>query len=500
MAAPLPTQAQAAALLSKLYNELIRRRAEAQRLQRYFLGDHKVAAMASKEFQEFTAERYGKFADNWCAPVAAAPAERMGVIGFKLPDSDAAITAQEALLWNEWKRNEMDSHSSQAFQAAIVQKRAFISVWGETEGPDKGAPIISTESAEQAIVAYDAETHSKRRAGLKVWTDDDGEHATLSTPAWVIPYTRLQLGAQNQTVSGLTVVSRDAGAWGVKRNDGQPIVNHLKKVPLVELPNRPVLGGEPVSDIDGVASLQDAANLMWLYLFNAADYASLPGRVVLGQEPPKIPILDETGKRVGERPVDIEALRRGRMLWLTGKDTKIDQWDAADLAVFTAVIEQIVGHIAAQTRTPPHYLVANKGISNLSGDALKAAETGLVMKVLQGQEHDNPRLRDVFELVALQLGQSELAKACRLGSARWKDAENRSDAQQSDAMVKDSQAGYPFEWLLMRRGHSPDEIKQIMDMRAREAQAGIAATVQGALRLPPPATPQQEAMPVLAGV
>jgi hypothetical protein len=74
----------------------------------------------------------------------------------------------------------------------------------------------------------------------------------------------------------------------------------------VEFANRPMLGGEPLSDIAGTIAMQDAINLLWAYLFVAADYASMPARVVMGQEPPKMPILDENGQKIGEKPVDIE--------------------------------------------------------------------------------------------------------------------------------------------------------------------------------------------------
>lgn len=95
----------------------------------------------------------------------------------------------------------------------------------------------------------------------------------------------------------------------------------LGLLPIVEFPNRPLLGDGPISDIEGTMAGQDAANLMWAYLFGAADYASMPARVVMGQGPPKVPILDANGQKVSEAPIDVEQLTRGRMLWLTGQNT-----------------------------------------------------------------------------------------------------------------------------------------------------------------------------------
>src|SRR5690606_13224762 len=115
-----------------------------------------------------------------------------------------------------------------------------------------------------------------------------------------------------------------------------------------------------------------------------------------------------TGAVIGFRPVDMKDLREKRLLTLTGENAKIDSWRAAELAIFTDTIEVAVGHIAAQTRTPPHYLVSNKGLSNLSGDALTAAEIGLVQKSNEYISFTDPQLREVLRLVALVKGRDDL--------------------------------------------------------------------------------------------
>jgi hypothetical protein len=44
----------------------------------------------------------------------------------------------------------------------------------------------------------------------------------------------------------------------------------------------------------------------------------------------------------------------------------------------------LIQHVAAQTRTPPHYLLGQSGAFP-SGESLKATETGLVAKVKRKQ-------------------------------------------------------------------------------------------------------------------
>jgi hypothetical protein len=243
------------------------------------------------------------------------------------------------------------------------------------------------------------------------------------------------------------------------------------------MPNRPVLGGEPLSEIDGTMAMQDAINLLWAYLFTAADFASMPARVVMGQEPPKIPILDASGQKIGEQPVDMKKLAQDRILWLTGEKSNIGQWDAAKLDVFTGVIETAVTHVAAQTRTPPHYLVLGKGLVNVNAEGMKTAETGLVKKVGEMQLFLSPPTRGIFQRFALVRDDKALADKARFGVVKWKDAENHSEAQLADALVKLQQIGFPFPWLAERYGLSQPELDRVMEMRETEAAASPLATI-----------------------
>lgn len=482
----------AARKLDRLYKKLEPQAKEARELKGFYRGDQPLK-FASDQWSEEHRDQYKDFSDNWCEVVANSNAERINAIGIKLPMKNGKTspkqTSAERALWDLWRSAEMDSLSQQGFLDSIVARRSYGYVWGN----DDGAPLPGWKSADQAYVEYDPITGIERRAGILTWDDEDAgvEYADLYTKAEVWRFKR----PKSFGVSGLILPSGITltGGWELVESGA----NHLGLVPLVEFGNRPVLNHGPLSDIAGAASMQDAINLLWAYLFNAADFASMPARVVQGAQPPKIPILNEQGVKVGERVIDPKELTNGRMLWLTGQDTKIGQWDAANLKVFTEVIEQAVGHIAAQTRTPPHYLVANKGLSNLSGDALKAAETGLVSKVKQTVSYFEPRMRDMFQLLALQMGDKKAAEQSRLARIVWQDIENRSEAQQSDALLKKQQAGYPFEWLLKEQGHSPEEISEIMELKRQEVADKMAAGLSDLLNAPTQVPePQPEPVPV----
>lgn len=491
----------ALAQTQKLYDQISARRRDVLKADDYYRGKQPLK-FATDKWREYHAGRYQDFSDNWCMPVANSPNERLRVDGFRIDDDPTRSDAEKSL-WRAWQGNDLEAQSSQGFLGSIIARRSHVLVWGD--GDDQ--PVATWERADQAAVGYDPERPGVRVAALKTWTDGETEFATLYTPdevwKWQRPYLPkhsagdVPPGSRGvgffETTSGLVVPVRDSNGWrprdGVEPN---PMRNPLGVVPMVEFPNRPMLGSEPLSDISGTAAMQDAINLLWAYLFTAADFASMPARVVMGQEPPKIPILDENGQKVGEKTVDLKKLAEDRILWLTGENTKIAQWDAAKLDVFTNVIETAVTHIAAQTRTPPHYLVLGKGLVNVNAEGMKTAETGLTMKVREMQLFFGPAVREVFRLFALVRNETALAEQCRFGVVQWKDAENHSEAQLVDALVKLQTVGFPFPWLAERYGLSQTELARVMAMRQAEMEMDPVAALARQQPPAPEAPPVEE--------
>lgn len=454
----MATLDEAVVILNRLADQLRYRLNDVTRFEAAYRGDHSLQ-FASADFQKFFEGRYDKFSDNWCGIVADAPHERLEITGIRLDGEDTGDQG----LWDVWRRNDADAYSDLAFLDAIIAKRSYALVWATGDNE----PTITWEHPSQAIVDYDPETH-QRTAGAKVWADDKLEYATLYLPdeVWKFQRPRMNLVQPDTLASGIYIPRMDSG-WQPRAEGVIP--NPMGKVPLVEFPNRPRLVGEPFSDIAGTLGMQNAINLLWSYLFAAADEATLGQRVIIGGEMPTVPILDEDGQQVGDRPVDLAAFSRKRALWLEDPNTKIDQWAAAKLDVYTDIIEIAVGHIAAQTRTPSHYLLIGGTIANVSSDAMKALETGLVKRTQEKTQHFGRAARDVFELVALAQDDAAKAAAVRGGLVLWKDVENRSDAQRADALQKKSAIGYPLEYLLELDGLPPTEIERVMKMARDQA-------------------------------
>lgn len=471
--------ADAMRLAEKIYRRLDARRPEVEKFEDYYEGKQPLT-FATEEWRAQNAERYAGFSDNWCAPIVNAEAERASIGGIAFFGEKERAKAY----WETLRRNRFELQFSQAVVATLSAKRSYAMVWGDA---DTERPLVSFEHASMVEVQYDWENPQKRVAALKSWVDEETEYGTLYTPSQVFKFKRPRIPIVNDRDPQADQAKPgrgDMGGWEPRYPDDSDyiLVNPLGVVPVVEFQNRPMLRGNPQSEIQGAVPMQDSINLLWAYLMLAADYASMDARVILGADPPKIPILDNQGNIIGSRPVDMKDLREKRILSITGDNAKIDSWKAAALDIFTDTIEIAVGHIAAQTRTPPHYLVANKGLSNLSGEALQASEAGLVTKVREFRAFTDDSLREMLRLMALVENDADAAELAPLAQFHWDRIEVRSDAQVSDAMSKDRTTGYPFEYLLEKYGHSPSEIERIMAMKRQEDADMLGMGVQSAVQ------------------
>jgi hypothetical protein len=151
---------------------------------------------------------------------------------------------------------------------------------------------------------------------------------------------------------------------------------------------------------------------------------------------------------------------------------KVYDLQAADLKNYVNAIEMFIQHLAAQTNTPPHYLLGN--MVNISGDALTAAESGLVSKVEDKKDPFGEAHEDMMRLAFLSMGDVERANADD-AETLWAPSERRSFAQVVDGASKLAQIGFPPETVAEELGWSPQRIarvktQMIADERVRPLQ------------------------------
>lgn len=457
-------------MVVRLRAKLERRRGRAQLWSDSYDGNRPLL-FASPEFTAQSGGLFDGFADNWCQVVPDATAERLRPMGFRLADGSIDKAAGEA-----WRRSEADVEVGLALLESLISGRAFALVWK----PDGVNTEITFEHVSQAVVEYVPGRRNVRAAGMKVWEDGEYEFTSLFLPDTVYRYQRLRATAGSAL--GISV-GVSGGPWedrtvGLGRGEPAHLPNPMGVVPLVEIANRARLRGRPVSEIANVAPLQDAINTIWAHLLTASDAVALPARAVLGMDRPTREILDDEGEVIGEEDLPIDKFRSDRLLWLEREGASIAEFSAADLSNYTKVIEVAVNHIAAQTRTPPHYLLGQ--MVNISADALTAAESGLVAKVTERQRFFGSSLREVMRLEALASGDASRAEGLALGSVIWRDAQYRSEAQYADALTKYKSIGVPDEALWeMIPGVDSDQIERWKSMRTDQAAAIVGGDIAG---------------------
>lgn len=460
----------ALAKVSNLSKQLDDRRPEISKRINYLKGKSGRLRFASEKFAEYNKNRYDGFSDNWCSPVATAPAERMTFLGIRPFGQESGYDSE---LQRTWEFVDGDAKSSEAWLLYGAASRAFALV--HPADSEDNEPGLTFEHPEAAIVETDPVT-GRDRFGLVTWIDGTNDYATLYSPEYVMRFWR-DSDREKWERSQKHVQLYD----GWKPLDDEPQVNVLGEVPLAELKNMSLLDDEPISDIDGVMALQDTMNLIWAYIMNGLDSATMPARVVTGADLPKTPVLDANGQVSGYQDVPLDDLMKEKILWLPKDGAKIDEWSAGNLEVFWQVNERIVEHIAAQTRTPPHYLVAK--MINASAEALNVAEAGLVSKVQERITRVTPAMKKVMRLLAKAKGaEGERLRNIQAGKLIWGDVQYRSEAQLADAMGKLKSAGLPTRYIVERLEADPSEVERIMGLIEAERAADPLQMAQAALQ------------------
>lgn len=460
----------------RMADALLRRRPPITKELGYYNGDQGTLRFASEKFSEQFQKQFAGFSDNWCQPVADAGPERMTVLGIRPYGKVKADVATN----RAWERANAPRGMQSAMRVRSAARRSFVLV---APGKSDDVPRITFESPENAYVDEDPAT-AERRAGLIAWADDQMEYATLYTPdevwKWQRPTDQERYERDGRPVE-LT------GGWMPRADVDVVTANPLGEVPLVEFKNSDMLDDDPKSDISGVMAMQDAINNVWAYLLNALDGASLPQRIITGAEPPSVPILDAKGVVTGNRPVELDDLIGEKILWVPGQTAKVAEWSRAMLEPFSKVIDQAVEHIAAQTRTPPHYLMSK--MINTAAEALTISEAGLVSKVRQSITAVSPDVRETYKLMALAMRRpSNEVDALAAGKVMWQDIQYRSEAQRADALLKKRQMGYPLRYIFEQDGLDPEEIDRVMEMIRDENLSDPMAALQYAQNSAEPPT------------
>jgi hypothetical protein len=391
--------------------------------QEYYEGEQGIIALLDTEERQTFRTFLGEAGANWCELVVNAVAERLQVVGFRFADEEASEAA-----WTIWQASQMDADSELVQTDALVTGSSFLLVQPDEDNPT--GVSITPESPHEACVLYEPGNRRKRRAGYKRFTDDFGH-----------------------TYTDVLILPDQIVTWFP--NDSSPLVqrNPAGTVGLIELVPQPRTLWHPRSELTAAVPIQDRINTTLFNRMVAIDYGAFRQIWATGIKIARDVIKTDGGGEAVKvtRPFDVGA---NRLLTNENQDGRFGSFPESTLKGYLDSVEQDVNMLAAITQTPPHYLLGR--MINLSADAIKAAEAGLVSKVRRRSLHLGEGYEEASRLSLQLVGNPAAADIS--AEVVWADFETRSEGQRVDALVKMATLGVPRSVLWEKWGATPQEI------------------------------------------
>ena len=438
------------------------------RFDRYYTGDHPLPDAPPGARAEFL--RLMQLArSNWCELIVDAVAERLTVAGVRFGNQSADVDVWRTI----WQPNRMDAEHGQVHTETLISGNGAVLVWPAPSGDD--APTVSVEHPTQVFVDTGGGSRSRRRAAVKRYREDDHEYVTMQLDAAETDAGEAMVYKWRRGVNEL--------AWQEYAAADDPdatFPNPLGVVSFVPFHNKRRMVGAGVSELaGGITDIQDRINETIFNRLTAARFAAFKQRWVTGLD---IPTDPETGKPVEPFKAAIDRL------WVAEDDTTtFGEFSATDLRPFIDSVEADIQHLAAISRTPPHYLLGQSGAFP-SGESLKATETGLVAKVNARALAFGESWEEVIRLALSAMGDARAADDSL--EVIWTDPESKNIGELVDALVKLGSLGVPNEALWQQYGATPQEVARWRAMAARTQLAAAASS--------PPSTPAPAPRPPAA--
>ena len=431
-------------LAERFDEELDRRAVAVNRYWDYYRGDAHVL-YATAKFRQHFGRLLTEISDNWCEIVIDSSIERLAVTGFRFGDDELG----DDKAWKIWQASSLDADQVQAHEEASISSLCYLLT--EPPDDDDDQPRISPLSPLEAITLNAPENRRRRIAGYRRFVDELG----VPEARLYLPDRTLVLFGDADRVEAAPVgadphLQKSAfGNWRIV--DDAP--NPAGVVPLVEMVNKPHLGRGGSSDLDPVLSKQDQINKIATDMIVNSEYGAFAQRWATGIEI----TTDDAGRTV---PPD-RFLAGPSSLFISENDAaKFGAFPITDGEIFVKQIEMLVHHVAAQTRTPPHFLTAGLG-QWPSGDSLTASEEGLVQKCLRKMLGYGESWEESMRIAFLTIGDERRGKAHAL-EVMWADPRHVNIATTTDAVVKMHQSlDVPRRSAWRILGATPQQIKQM---------------------------------------
>jgi hypothetical protein len=433
-------------------------------LSAYHSGNHPMP-YGNRKMREAYRRLQKQARSNYTGLVAETVLERIKVLGFRsgtvsgpstastmtgVPTAAAVADQTDSTAWQWWQRNRMDANSGLVHRAAIVMSRAYVIVGEDPKNP--GQPLVTGEDPRQVIHESDPTDRYRVRAALKCWRDpvQACDLAVLYLPDTVHYFRSTTNMADDQN-------PWQAAKWTVDTTDDDApdgvAVNTFGEVPVVPFLNRPDLDGNAIGEFEDVLDVQDRINTVVLDRLVVSAMQAYRQRWAKG-----VDVTDENGNPQANFDPGAD------LVWIVAdENAAFGDFASVDLTPILKATESDVTHLAAITRTPPHYLLG--AIVNASGEALGVAETGLVSKIIEREQEYGESWESVYRLAAKVQGR-EIPPDCEV---IWRDPQFRTLTELAQANVMLMNAGVPWRTRMEMLGASPTQIDRMEIQRAHDA-------------------------------
>jgi hypothetical protein len=415
----------------------------------YYEGGAGIIALLDTQERQTFRKFLDESAENWCCLTVNAVAERLSVAGWRFGSSSDQASAI-------WQANHMNADHKMVQRDALVTGSGYALVQPDESNPS--GVSITPESPLECTVLYEPGSRRKRIAGYKRYTDP----ITLARTEVVI-------------------LPDQIATWRPGGKGAEVALNPAGDVGLFEVVPIPRTTAHGASELDACIPIQDRIHTTLFNRCVASDFGAFRQIWASGVKLARqiITSADGTESTMLVKPWDIGANRL-----LTNEDPagRFGSFPGDSLGGYLNAVQQDVEALASITQTPAYYFPTAR-LVNLSADAIKAAEAGLVCKVSDRSEFIGETWTDVMRFALGLVGDPGATMVD--AEVIWKDFETRSQAQLADALTKLATIGIPQEALWALFGATPQQIEDWKALKAAEP--------------PPPApiviAPQPQAQP-----
>lgn len=406
-----------------------------ERLQAYYDGEAGVP-LISQRLKEVYQNQLCELSENWAAVVIDSCADRIELEALEGPDE--ATTARLAELADA---TDLLIEADDTHQAALITGESYVIAWKADEGSEVEC---YTQEPDACEVFYRSDRPNAVDFAAK-WHDDGSDRVlTLYRPETIEIWT-----ASKEKISQAGDDGSGRGWKAFERQESGS--NPFAQIPVFHFrPQRRAAR----SDLHNILPLQDAVNILLTNMIVAAEFGAFPQKYILTEA--------EMPKRLRSEP--------GRV-WELPFESKVGQFDSADLSHFISSIDHLVNALAIISRTPRHYFYGGQDAP--SGEALRVMEAPLIKKCKDRIARFTPTWRQLAAFLYRLDTDTEIEP--RLIRPRFADPatiQPLSDAQarkaRAEAIEVETSVGLSKKRALMGLGYSEDEALAIIAERGAE--------------------------------